>query len=105
MSGRDQRLERVERALCAVYRREGEAVTSPSEGDVWRIMLRVRTAARTREDAAPGDLRFLWRFMSAGIAAAAVLLVVALSDVPPEQPPVSAADDTIVAVMNPTLPF
>lgn len=82
MSERDNRLARVERALRAVYSRQAEAVVGPSDGDVWRIMLRVRTAARGLTGAAPGDLRFLWRFLSAGLVAAAVLLFVALSDVP-----------------------
>jgi cytochrome c-type biogenesis protein CcmH/NrfG len=105
MSERDNRLQRVERTLQAVYRREEDSIAGPSEGDVWRIMLRVRAAARMRTGTAPGDVRFMWRFVSAGMVAAVVLLALALSDSAPDPVPANSVDDMAVAVMNPSLPF
>jgi len=105
MNESGKRLDRVERALSAAYRSAESSIAGPSEPDVWRIMLRVRAAAREQIGTVPGDLRFLWRFVSAGMVAAGALLVIALSDLPVDAAPQSAADDMIVAVVNPTLPF
>ncbi len=111
MSERDMRRDRVERALQAVYRqpvrREAEPwAGEPSEASVRRIMTRVRAAAREKRDGTPGNVRFLWGFVSAGAVAAAALLLVAITDLPQDivaanQP----ADDFVVSVLNPTMPF
>lgn len=112
MNERDMRRDRVERALQEVYRgpvrREAERTAGePSEATIRRIMTRVRAAARERRDGAPGNVRFLWRFVSAGAVAAAALLLIAITDLPQE---IAAAnqqspDDFVVSVLNPNLPF
>jgi hypothetical protein len=111
MSKRETRQERVERVLQAAYRRtdllaSGPMGGEPSEAAVGRIMTRVRVAARERRDGAPGDARFLWRFVSAGTVAAAALLLVAITDLPQEIGASNLpADDLVASVLNPTMPF
>jgi hypothetical protein len=106
MSESETRMERVERALRAAYREPERAVAAPSDGSVERILMRVRACARLAPEQSLGDARFLWRFLSAGAVAAAVLVAVAVRNVPLEGLSLNApSEDMVASVLNPTMPF
>ncbi|MFI5401278.1 MAG: hypothetical protein ACHQZQ_09535 [SAR324 cluster bacterium] len=106
MSEREISIDRVERALRAAYLEPEGAAAAPAGGSVERILARVRACAGMAPDASTPDARFLWRFLSAGAVAAAVLVGVAMTSFPQEgmalNPP---PDDMVASVMNPTMPF
>ncbi|MFI5400708.1 MAG: hypothetical protein ACHQZQ_06630 [SAR324 cluster bacterium] len=106
MSERETRIDRVERALRAAYREPERAVAEPADGSVERILTRVRVCARLAREESSGEARFLWRFLSAGAVAAAVLVAVAVTSFPQEGLAVNALpDDMVASVLNPTMPF
>jgi|SRR5579863_4227048 hypothetical protein len=107
MSQSDLKVQRVERALQAAYFERGRDATAPAETSVQFILTRVRACALGQTRDAPGETQFLWRFLSAGAVAAAVLVAVALTNLPGENlttlnPP---TDDMVAMVLNPTMPF
>ena len=106
MSEREMRIDRVERALRAAYLERERAAPAPADGSVERILARVwACAGMAREESAP-DTRFLWRFLSAGAVAAAVLVGVAMTSFPQEGLALNAPpDDLVASVLNPTMPF
>jgi anti-sigma-K factor RskA len=106
MNGRGLQIDRVERALRAAYREPERAGGTPPDSTVERIVMRVRACARLAREESQGDARFLWRFVSACAVAAAVLVAVAITNVPGEGLTLTPLPDDMVAnVLNPTMPF
>jgi hypothetical protein len=100
----ETRVDRVERALRGAYREPERAGDAPTNAAVERIMMRVRARARTAREDFPAQARFVWRFLSACAVATAVLVAVAITNVPDETLN-SQTDDMVATVLNPTMPF
>jgi hypothetical protein len=97
-------VDRVERALRGAYWELERAGEAPSNAAVERIMMRVRAHARTLREDFPAQAQFVWRFLSACAVATAVLVAVAITNVPDETLN-APSDDVVATVLNPTMPF
>jgi hypothetical protein len=106
MREREMKVHCVEKALRAVYRNAERAAEIPDEACIIRTLLRIRAEALSPRTDTRSEAQFLWRFLSAGAVAAAVLVGVALTNLSEEPLALNAqADDMVATVLNPTMPF